>query len=551
MATYKIKARTARGQKGMVYLYQSIQRTGVKDPELKGLKIKIPDKFWIADKERISKELPDKYLNQFEQFKSVDVLNKYITEKKEDLIKANGSFEFINNEEKTVNDWCQKVIDRTINQGTKARYKNIRNLLEKYQLYYSVHHQKKRTPTKIMYFKDITVDWINYFTIWLRTKNELPNGKIGNAVNSANYKTKGIKTMINKAHKERWYVFNPNPFTLISLKWEETQIEILTLEELIRMKETNYVEVKRTRIKTKEGANRWGVPIEEGVEARNKKNNRYKAKHTLGDISRYFQFQLFAQGIRVSDLLTLRWNDFTFDNELRINKRMVKTKKFINVLVNDMMIDIISCYITKHEMFAGEAIELEKYNNTLRNIRNILKDPFIKKDAKEIAAIDGEIYKQGKFKLVESMILKLASHKTLKNEFVFGLMDNKFFDGSLKEKDEDGKLKFPAVDDNNDFGIMTETQYVKFQSAKTYYNNLLKLVAVQAGIDKNLKSHISRHSYCSLLLEMGENINLYDLMQSLGHAHLSTTEGYIKKFVSKNVDRLNMVISKKVDNGLF
>jgi hypothetical protein len=44
-----------------------------------------------------------------------------------------------------------------------------------------------------------------------------------------------------------------------------------------------------------------------GVELRNKKNKRYEAKHSLNDIRIYFLFQVFAQGIRVSDLITLRW----------------------------------------------------------------------------------------------------------------------------------------------------------------------------------------------------------------------------------------------------
>jgi hypothetical protein len=51
------------------------------------------------------------------------------------------------------------------------------------------------------------------------------------------------------------------------------------------------------------------------------------------------------------------------------------------------------------------------------------------------------------------------------------------------------------------------------------------------------------------MLELGENVNLFDLMTSLGHQHLSTTQSYIQKLSNKKMDKLNLVISDQLNQG--
>jgi site-specific recombinase XerD len=101
-----------------------------------------------------------------------------------------------------------------------------------------------------------------------------------------------------------------------------------------------------------------------------------------------------------------------------------------------------------------------------------------------------------------------------------------------------------------DFSRLSAEQYKKFQSFRAYYNKLLKLVSKQANINKNLTSHIARHSYASLMLELGENINLFDLMTSLGHQRLATTQTYIQRLSNKKIDQLNKVISDSLNTGI-
>lgn len=128
------------------------------------------------------------------------------------------------------------------------------------------------------------------------------------------------------------------------------------------------------------------------------------------------------------------------------------------------------------------------------------------------------------YKTFSEIIDYLSTDKKTKMLFCFPILKND---------------DFIDIDERNDFGRMNKKQYLKFSGGRAYYNRLLKVIAEQCGIKKNLKSHIARHSYTSLMLEIGENIDLFDLMTSLGHKHLNTTQGYIQKFNNKKVDILN------------
>jgi hypothetical protein len=144
--------------------------------------------------------------------------------------------------------------------------------------------------------------------------------------------------------------------------------------------------------------------------------------------------------------------------------------------------------------------------------------------------------KKEKHNLLCEMIIRLSSHPHTKKDFVFTLLKNEDFD---------------SIGPKNSFGNITENQYRKFQSARTYYNKILKLVSIQSDINKVLTTHLARHSYTSLMLELGENINLFDVMTSLGHKHLTTTQGYIRRFTNNKIDKLNQIISDNLANQII
>jgi integrase len=650
MGNYKLYCKKVSGNnEGLVYLYLYNLPSGTKVPTLHSLKIKVPRDYLIFEPnsnyafKRVKKNLPNEYLLKT-GFESVSKLNSFIEEKLENFIKIDGKKEFIEKENKTLNHWFKILISGMYNQGTILRYTNVLNLLEMYQL--STH------STKIIYLKDINSDFVFSFRNWLLTDPIAGQNRKRNSLNSTNYKLKCLKSVINKCHLNNYYNFIVNPFDHIKLKELHFPIEVLTFDELQRLINTELVEVYRRKVPTKDGVSLWGKPIEGGVEERNKKNQRYKCKHTLNEIRTYFLFQLYSQGIRVSDMITLKWTHFkqADNNNLRILKVMMKTKEPIRILVNNNMLSLLSPQITRYkselnnlEFEKIESINYEidninkrikkksylsvkkhhlmwefiedKYKEILCNIENLgtekientqfevyyiskeqldevyiimnttntiddynrnenieelnnlieeydlkIKDPSISEDFRENhntkrARLGRQIKKQFLSLLYNELDLTIKSknqkniehinklyekrnlcltklissisiHNQYKNDFVFPLLNKKDFEDIH----------------HDDYSRINSNQYKKFQSVRTYYNGLLKIISDQCSLNKKLTSHTARHTFTSLMLEMIDNVSPYDIMNSLGHKNISTTQIYMKRFSDKNVDRLNLMV---------
>jgi len=622
---YKLYAKEVRGQENFVYLYIYHNVDGSRLPRLTSLRMKIPVSSCSPSKQEFRKVvgLSKDYLIRL-GFESIKDLNDFLQERLNTYIKTNGKIDFVSEERKTLNDWFTIVINRQLNQGTKMRYKNVFNLLLQFQKWYST-NEKKQIESDIIYMKDIDLNYLLTFKNWLRSEPNENEKRKKNKNNSSNFKLKCLKSILNKSHSENYYAFIINPFDHISFTFQEQNYEILSLEELNQLIEVDLVEVYRRTIPIKDGTSLWGKEIEGGVNERNKKNSRYKAKHTLNDIRNYFLFQLLSQGIRVSDMVTLRWDNFQFNDEvLRINKVMVKTRKSISILVNDKMTSLISHYIIRYKDHFPDEVnklvsindeiirafglynrkssvvrprdenwnhfyhiidETSKYGISRSNQRGLLVDFDTINKLQEFLLerhSDGTLYqylndgkpyskliqgpsqigklimslnnwhkenietneirftshykqlKEQRHELVTTLIRSINTIEDIRTDFVFSLLDNRDFKNI----------------DNDDFSELSEYQYRKFQSVRSYYNKLLKLVAVQSNINKRLTSHLSRHSYASLMMDIGENVNLYDLMTSLGHRHLSTTQAYIQRMSNTKIDKLNLVISDKLNSNL-
>ncbi|MFT5824372.1 MAG: integrase [Crocinitomix sp.] len=87
-------------------------------------------------------------------------------------------------------------------------------------------------------------------------------------------------------------------------------------------------------------------------------------------------------------------------------------------------------------------------------------------------------------------------------------------------------LKQAKVDDPKDV-------FTKTRTATKRINNHLKKIAVLVGIDKNLSSHISRHSFGNI---SGETIHPLMLQKLYRHSDLKTTINYQANFINKEAD---------------
>jgi integrase len=621
---YKLYAKNVRGQEGYVYLYIHHNITGLRLPKLTSLGIKIPEKNCSPSKQEFKKVvgLSKDYLMRL-GYDSIKELNSFIEERLNNYIKANGQINFVSEDKKTLNMWFEILINRQSNQGTKMRYKNVYNLLVQFQKWYSV-NKKKQVENEVILMREINVDFLIEFRNWLRSEPIENEKRKKNKINSSNFKLKCVKSVLNKSHKEEYYVFHINPFDHIGFTFQEQNLEILTLEELKKIIDVELVEVYRRTIPLNDGTTLWGKEIEGGAIERNKRNRRYKPKHSLNDIRNYFLFQLLSQGIRVSDMVTLRWNNFQYSNEtMRISKVMVKTRKSISILVNEKMTSILSNYITQFSnLYPDEVKELLNINEDITREYSLYntKSSLVKitdENWRHFYHIIDETSKYGSKSGIHGLLIDYNTINTL-TEFLLernkdGTLHHYLNDGTpfdnvlmglsmigklsrslnkwhkenleriertfkenykeLKERrhnlviqlirdinSKDGikkKFVFPLLNDNDfkeiedeDFSILSEYQYRKFQSVRSYYNKLLKLIAIQTKINKRLTSHLARHSYTSLMLELGEDVNLFDLMTSLGHKHLSTTQTYIQRLSNKKIDKLNLVISDRLNSDL-
>ena len=519
-------------------------------------------------------------------FKDYEKYNSKIEEILKDYDRRETT-DFIKDEKKILNYFVESfLIPNCKSQGTVEKYRNILNLL--------ILFNKEKYNREEIYFKSIDVKFINDWKVWLRNERKLTE-------NTISYKTKTFSSFISKSTNQGHYVFIPNPFKSVRNVISDKQVEYLSEEEIERLINTELYEIIRNN---KELGDRK-VPDLKG---------NYKNSFSINEVRNWFLFSLFQHGIRISDVMTLRWNNFYVDDgDLRFSKRMIKTKHNIKSLIYFPSVFILKNYIPKDIITDEEKIKIEQLNSSQNWFNSVKRDDdldiilkFENKfnfDFEEIAGgyivnenkideltekITKEITISSKYKTSNGFFLiedfdfelddkliydeRLIQLKKLKNHLIslkknhtknFNYVTNDInlkvykliIDIVLRLKNNpiySNNFVFPILNDDDflnikkeeDFDRMDKKQYLRFSGRRTYYNRLLKFVGNQCGIS-NLTSHKSRHSYTSLILKYNKDVNLYDLMESLGHKNLSTTQGYIQSFVNRRVDDIGKGFSDK------
>jgi len=79
-----------------------------------------------------------------------------------------------------------------------------------------------------------------------------------------------------------------------------------------------------------------------------------------------------------------------------------------------------------------------------------------------------------------------------------------------------------------------EAQHKDVVNARKYYNRRLKIIAEKCGIEENLTSYVSRHSFATQALFL--EVPLMAISQMLGHSKVSTTQIYLKSLPTKTLD---------------
>jgi integrase/recombinase XerD len=219
---------------------------------------------------------------------------------------------------------------------------------------------------------------------------------LGNAPNTIHANLKIFRKIFNDAVREEIIELQQNPFTKFKLSWENTTKEYLTEEELAA--------IETLRLK-------------EGLVITHHRN--------------MYVFAAYAGGVRISDLLQLRWQNYD-GTHIRIFTQ--KTKQSISIKLPEKAVEIIETYANTqtHKKNTDFIFPLLKnnvdYSSPEKLFRAISSNTaYANKNLKEIAK-KAEIEKHISFHSSRHTWATRALKKGMRIEYVSKLMGH----GSLK-----------------------------------------------------------------------------------------------------------------------
>lgn len=171
--------------------------------------------------------------------------------------------------------------------GTHARAKSVLKKLNEY------------TKSKDLKFDDITFHFIKDYEKYLREELE-------NTPNTINANIKLFRKLINDAIREELMPMEKSPFHKYKLKWTNVEKAHLTDAEIAKIEELDF-------------------------------RPEQKIYHTRN----MFVFAIYAAGLRVSDLLQLKWKNF---DGVKLNVNIKKTNQAISIHLPNKAIDILKLY---------------------------------------------------------------------------------------------------------------------------------------------------------------------------------------------------------------
>lgn len=256
---------------------------------------------------------------------------------------------------------------------------------------------------KSLPFGGLTVEFLKTYVKYLQS--------IGNANNTIHSNLKVFKMLCNKAVKEGVIEMQNNPFTRYSFKWENVEKVFLTEDEITA--------IRKVDIKT-------GSVMEVHQDM--------------------FVFASYTGGIRVSDLLTLRWEDF---DGVNLSIFVQKTKSHLSIKVPNVALDIIAKYRRGNQSSGYIFPVLDEGLDTAAN--NVLKQQISSKTALinknlKIITAKANISKRvtahtsrhtfGTLALKKGMniahVSKLMSHTNLSTTMIYAKIVNKDLDDAME-----------------------------------------------------------------------------------------------------------------------
>lgn len=301
-----------------------------------------------------------------------------------------------------------------------------------------------------------------------------------------------------------------------------------------------------------------------------------------------FLFQFFTGGMRVSDLVTLRYNNF---KNGRIAYRMFKTETLIDISNEGVILELLKRLLDIDvDINAGIDVQADieglknKRIELLRNMNygmlptwpygipndvvegvplaiaidksywlhsaNVIMSMTMEELETELECVNKFVEVEGRLKFPsyefdfsDSYAKYGLFYKTHRSQIITRIaeLSKTFKDntiGVINRLAEDkmtstnfifGMLKnsdFANVGKKNDFSTLSEEQYKKVNKAGIVYNRQLKQLQRFVGIDKTFSTHLPRTSFANIVMNSGAST--MDVSKALGHSSLSVTDEYLK-----------------------
>lgn len=366
--------------------------------------------------------LDPKYWNDKEQcvkkqHPNAEGLNANITQKKAELEKgtylltvADSSVSIATIRNK-INDrtsfdlfeYTDKYIEQLFKDGKHATYKKYKSVIKKLRFY---------TNEKTLPIKSISLEFIKGYEDYLMNY-------LGNNRNTTTVNLKTLAKLVGDIYRNFDMDETGNPFRRMKFKREQTERTYLEIDEIRKIQDL-----------------------------------KIKLQSPLYDARELFLFECYT-GIRISDILTLKWRNVTNKN---ITIRMRKTEKELTVPLHDQI----------------KAI-LEKRRKIIENN-------------------GGQI---------------------LPDNYVFNVL---------------------KVDVDN---VTAQDTLNAISSATAIINKQLKRIAEKVGIEKNLSTHVGRHSFATMLVT--GDVNLTVIKELLGHSDVKVTQVYAQVTPQKKEEAIEIL----------
>ena len=296
-------------KKGLLPIYLRVAKGEKTSFISTGIKVMLSD--WDIEQNKVKRSAPNATrINAFISQKISELENKSLELELRSQSITSGEIKDSVITKKELIDFfafAQINIDRLQQSKQFAMHKRVKAIVAK---------MKKYTRGQPLHFSKITVNFLNDYESYLSTK-------LNNRKNTIHANFRVIRKLINDAIREDIIQFESNPFLKFKMSLEKTTREFLTEEELRKVENLNLNE------------------------------NEIIFHHR-----NVYVFSAYAGGLRISDLLLLRWKNF--DTE-RISFQVKKTGTTLTIKLPLKALEILRYYKSLAETTHGGKVPSEAF----------------------------------------------------------------------------------------------------------------------------------------------------------------------------------------------